>query len=201
MDITIIRHGTTPLNEQGRYQGSRVDPDLSVTGREFVEKVGQVFDAKPFDVVISSPLKRAVETARILVGSEKEIQTDGRIRETDFGEIDGKKPGNLREEHPDVYDFRGLSNDLLGNYIQDVESWAEIEVRLDSFFKDLINEYNEENILLVCHGGIIRAICAHFFGGTMLNFDQVDNVSETKIHLDETADFYPRLVEYNRKLV
>ncbi len=201
MEITIIRHGTTPLNEQGRYQGSRVDPDLSETGKEFAEEVGKAFDPTPYDVVISSPLKRAVETAKILVGDDKKIQTDARIQEIDFGDIDGKKPGNLQEEHPDVYDFRGLSNDLLGNYIKDVESWAEIEVRLDSFFTDLIKEYNEENVLLVCHGGIIRAICAHFFGGTLLNFDQVDNVSETKIHLDENADYYPRLVEYNRKLV
>lgn len=200
MDITIVRHGKTTLNESGRFQGSRVDPSLSEAGIAYTKQVAEEFDNLNYDVIISSPLKRAFETAEILTGGNRAIITDARIKEIDFGEIDGKKPGNLGEKHPEVYDYRGLAKGNLADFIAGVETWAEVETRIDSFFKDIIRKYRDENILIVCHGGIVRAICAHLFGGTLLNFDQVDNVSFSKIHLDENADYYPRLIEYNRLL-
>lgn len=200
MDFTLVRHGTTTLNESGFFQGSKVDPGLSDLGRVYAQKVATKVDHRKFDVVISSPLKRAFETAEILVGTKRNIIVDARIQEINFGEIDGKHPGNLKERHPEVYDYRGLAKGNLADFIDGVERWPEVELRLDSFFGELIEKYNDEQILIVCHGGIIRAICAHFFGGTLLNYDQVENVSFSKIHLDENESYYPRLVAYNRIL-
>ena len=82
IEITFIRHGQTTGNASGRWQG-HTNSSLSAAGRAQAERLGQRLANKELDLVVSSDLDRAVETASAL---GKPIVTDERWRECFFGE-------------------------------------------------------------------------------------------------------------------
>ena len=63
--LTVVRHGETEYNAQDRYAGS-LDADLNQNGIRQAEQLGRDLSRKRFDVVVSSPLKRAVKTAEMI---------------------------------------------------------------------------------------------------------------------------------------
>jgi hypothetical protein len=63
--ICILRHGETDWNSTGRLQGCE-DIELNAVGREQAVQVAGYLEKEPWDIIISSPLKRAYETARII---------------------------------------------------------------------------------------------------------------------------------------
>lgn len=151
MNIYVARHGQTDLNRQGCWQG-RIDMELNDTGRAQAEEMGEKLKGIRFDKVYASTLSRAVETAEIMTGlSESEIIKDERIIEADFGKYDAK-PFNtslrmsLYWALPEVFPAPPT-----------VESIKEMKNRVQDFLKT-IDKQNAENVLLVCHGGIMRVI-------------------------------------------
>ena len=86
MEIVFIRHGQTDVNKDNRLQGAKVDAELNDYGREYAKKAAENFDESEFDAVYSSPMKRAVETAKIFTKGKKEINLDDRLLEFDFGD-------------------------------------------------------------------------------------------------------------------
>ena len=83
MKIYMIRHGQTEWNRLYRFQG-QTDIELNENGRELASRVGRGMADIPFTRVISSPLKRASETARLVLeaaGKDLEIATDPRLME------------------------------------------------------------------------------------------------------------------------
>lgn len=88
----LVRHGETFNNRDLRFQGFNDGPDAQLTpkGREQARAVRDVVKRMPFDVVWASPLGRARETAEIIVqGRNLPILFDDRLREVDFGELNG----------------------------------------------------------------------------------------------------------------
>ncbi len=73
MEIVFIRHGQTDVNKDNRLQGAHVDAELNDYGRAYAKKAAANFDEDEFDVVYSSPMKRAVETAKIFTKDKKKI--------------------------------------------------------------------------------------------------------------------------------
>ena len=160
MRIWLARHGETDLNKNKRMQG-RSDVPLNETGRwqaGVVRKaIAREYGEVTFDAVFASPLDRAIETASIISGfSRDEIQIDDRIMETDFGKYEQRtytKMGaamTLDWALPEVFPAPDT-----------VESIASMRERSQSFvmdLKDLCREKNYENVLVTCHGGIIRAL-------------------------------------------
>ena len=160
MRIWLARHGETDLNKSKRMQG-RSDVPLNETGRwqaGVVRKaIAREYGEVTFDAVFASPLDRAIETASIISGfSRDEIQIDDRIMETDFGKYEQRpytKMGaamTLYWALPEVFPAPDT-----------VESIASMRERSQSFvmdLKDLCREKNYENVLVTCHGGIIRAL-------------------------------------------
>jgi len=84
IELIFIRHGKTPGNEEKRYIG-RTDEGLSEKGRE------ELFEKKApeADYLFSSPMKRCVETAKLLFGEKKTYLIE-RWKEIDFGTFEGK---------------------------------------------------------------------------------------------------------------
>ena len=153
MKIWITRHGQTELNLKKLMQG-RVDEPLNDTGRNQAKAArAQIGDIK-FDAVFASPLDRAVETASILGGVDRsQVITDDRIIETDFGKYDMKSyyrmgiPMTLYWALPEIFPAP-----------KTVETIESMVARSRSFLNDL-QEKDYDNVLIVCHGGIIRALC------------------------------------------
>ncbi len=153
MIIYLTRHGQTELNKCKRMQG-RIDEPLNETGILQAEHARKTVENIHFDAVYSSPLKRAQKTASIIGNvPEKDVLVDDRIIEISFGKYELRK-----------YYLLGLKMTsfwLLPEVFKapkSVESIDSMVARSTSFLNDLRGK-DYENVLVVCHGGIIRALC------------------------------------------
>ncbi len=148
MDLYIVRHGETGYNKMGLLQG-RTDIPLNQNGIEQAKKAKTELEHINFDLVISSPLKRALETAEI-IAPNKEIQIDARLNERELGEYEGK-PSRL-------YDFDFYHNLLENHTEKGVEGIRELIVRVRKLIIELKSKYPDSTILLATHGGLVNAI-------------------------------------------
>lgn len=155
MKIWITRHGQTNLNKEQLMQGLTDEPLNSVGIGQAIEKRKQIGNVS-FDAVYASPLKRAVQTASIIGNvRENEVLKDQRIIEVNFGDYELKKYSKLG--------FHMTKYWLLPEFFKapkTVETVQSMISRSQSFLKELESkEY--ENVLIVCHGGIIRTLCGY----------------------------------------
>ena len=100
MKIYMIRHGETDWNKKRKLQG-QVDIPLNEFGKLLAKETAPALADVPFAVCYTSPLKRAAETARLVLGDrEVPIVPDKRIQEMSFGELRdfaaGKRDGIFR---------------------------------------------------------------------------------------------------------
>lgn len=93
----LLRHGQTPLSVEKRFSGT-VEAALTDVGQRQAAAVAARLADEPFDAVVSSPLKRARQTADAL-GRDYVVDED--LRETDFGAWEGLTFAEVRERHPD----------------------------------------------------------------------------------------------------
>lgn len=155
MKIWITRHGQTALNKQKLMQGLTDEP-LNETGiqqaKEARKKIGDIH----FDAVYASPLQRAIQTASIIGNvDQKDVKIDSRIIEVDFGDYELRNYFKLGLKMTSYWAFPELlPNPKL------VESVKSMVKRSQSFLKEL-EKKNYENVLIVCHGGIIRSLCGY----------------------------------------
>ena len=93
--LHLIRHGMTEGNENGQYIGL-TDIKITTNGIIELEKLRDAGIYPKCDLVFSSPLSRAVETAKIIY-PEKEVLINHKFKEIDFGEFEGKTPEDLKD--------------------------------------------------------------------------------------------------------
>ena len=152
MKIYLTRHGQTDYNKKRMMQG-RSDIPLNEVGIAQAEARRKSLGDIKFDAVYSSPLCRAVKTASIIGNvPEEEIIKDERIIEANFGKYELMNyygtgiPMMLYWSFPEV--FKAPAG---------VETIQEMIERTSSFLKEL-EQKDYENVLVACHGGIIRPI-------------------------------------------
>lgn len=152
MKLYVMRHGQTDWNISGLVQGHS-DIPLNEVGEAQALSKKDYFNTLPVDLIITSPLKRAVRTAE-LISSDKNVPIviDNAITERSMGELEGLNSGNI--------DYN-LVNSSTENY-QGVEAFSELCNRVHPFLEKLKNQ--DKNVLLVTHGGTSRAIEAYFRG-------------------------------------
>ena len=153
--IYIVRHGQTDWNKLGKNQG-QTDIPLNETGINQAYELKEVLKDYNFDLVFSSPLKRALETARIVVGDK--VITDDRLKERGNGILEGKT-------HDEIIKIVGTGNlytDLVEDNTLGIESLDHIQERVNSFFDEILDKYKGKNILIVTHAGTIINIRYYF---------------------------------------
>ena len=155
MKIYIIRHGETDMNAKGVMQG-RMNSKLNESGIKLAYLTGQAMKGISFDCCISSPLDRAMETAKIILkesGNDLPIEIDERLLEIDFGDMEGRKLSEMGEAgllfYNDPFSFPGFNN---GERIQDVCE------RTQDFLKELIKKDNGKTCFISTHGCAMRAM-------------------------------------------
>ncbi|MBO4460412.1 MAG: histidine phosphatase family protein [Clostridiales bacterium] len=160
MEIYIVRHGTTTWNREKRIQG-RTDIDLDDRGIRMAEETSRALKdmGLSFDLVYSSPLKRAVETAKILSPGSGVI-ADERLIELSFGKYEGEKthllpyfgrePARYNEEAPSY----------------GAESLAELLDRTSGFMKDKIEPLagSDLKVMISGHGAMNRCLLMYIRG-------------------------------------
>lgn len=96
-DIWLVRHGATEWSRDGRHTG-RTDLPLLDEGRARAEGLRPVLAERRFALVLSSPLRRARDTARLAGFPDPEVTDD--LLEWDYGDLEGQTTDHIRERHP-----------------------------------------------------------------------------------------------------
>ncbi len=154
MNLYVIRHGQTDANEKGLAY-SREEVGLNETGIEQAKVASKIIENLDYDLVISSPLERAKQTAKIVNEKKnKEILYDDRLQERDTGIYTGKNSSD--KVFKDYW--------KLDSYYEGAENIDDLFARVDDFLDEILVKYSNKNILLVTHNGVCRAIKAYFEG-------------------------------------
>lgn len=154
MVIYVVRHGETEKNRYGLIQG-QTECDLTNRGKEKAKELISLVDSIGIDVVISSPLKRAVDTAKIITDNKFPINIDDRIIERDWGLCEGACIDDV-----DTVKCWNFSLNTDANCIEKVQDLLK---RVSEFLEDIKSRYSESNVLVVAHSAVLRAIhyCLH----------------------------------------
>jgi probable phosphoglycerate mutase len=97
--IVVVRHGETEWSLSGQHT-SRTNLPLTPAGRDRAAALAQLLAGYSFALVLSSPLRRALETAEI-AGLKDQVVIDEDLREWDYGEYEGLTTPQIRERRPD----------------------------------------------------------------------------------------------------
>lgn len=153
MELYFIRHGETDYNKEKRLQGG-LDTRLNDIGKEQALKASEEIADLDIDVIISSPQKRAVDTAEIIASKiKKEIVIDENLRERSFGVLQGMLFSDIFDRHPQFFEIIKSES---ANHIEGIESISEIENRVFNVIDSLKKKYKSKKVLLVSHGATAR---------------------------------------------
>lgn len=160
--IFMVRHGATVLSAEDRFAGV-TDVELSDGGREQARELAERLSCEKITAVYASPLRRTVETARILaVPHNLPVQTSDGFREISHGHWEGMKRREVEEKFPqemaewekDPYTFAPAGG----------ESGLAVTARALPALIDLVREHPGENILIVSHKATIRLLLSSLLG-------------------------------------
>ena len=189
MLIAFMRHGQTEWNVRHLLQGANRDIDLTDEGVRQVEAAadGLIRGGWRFDRIYVSPYRRAVHSAEIVCSRFGGVPiVDDRIREIAFGEYEGTPylNGNYMDDNirsafecPSKYVPRGG------------ETYGEVMTRVRDFLEHELKPLEEtcERVLVVAHGGLLRAVIATVTGAALADYWR-GHQPNCCVHLVEFAD-------------
>ncbi|WP_374948076.1 histidine phosphatase family protein [Agreia sp.] len=146
-ELILVRHGETDWNFTKRIQGS-TDIPLNDTGRAQARAAAERLADEEWHAVVTSPLGRARETARILARrlGLGQPQVDDRLVERAYGEAEGMDAAALRDRFPGMAGVPGL------------ERRSDVTRRVLPALESIALEHPGERVLIVAHGGVIGSL-------------------------------------------
>jgi broad specificity phosphatase PhoE len=159
-ELLLVRHGETDWNAERRFQG-HADPPLNDVGRRQARVLADELAGEQIDAVYTSDLVRARETAAILAGRRGiPVVALAELREIDVGEWQGLTWPEIEERYPEG--VRAWHE--TGKGWQRGETYDELGGRILAVLQQIVAEHPDERVLVVGHGGTVRAIRAHLEG-------------------------------------
>jgi alpha-ribazole phosphatase len=156
--LLLIRHAEPEDDARGHCYG-RLDIGLSPTGLANAERLAGSLRDLELEKVYASPRRRAVQTAAALGGSPS---VDDRLRELDFGELEGRTYDEIEREQPAF--FRRWMETPTRVRFPGGESYGELRERVAAAVDDAVAAHAARTVALVSHGGVIRAALAVALG-------------------------------------
>ena len=148
--LILARHGETDWNRDGIWQGHG-DPPLNELGRRQAAELAVRLADMSIDALYSSDLRRAYETAEIIAAAKGlEITADSDLREIDIGAWSGLTRAQIEERFP------GMDR-------QDGETSDAFDARAVGVLHRIANAHEHQRVLVVTHGGVVRALERHLF--------------------------------------
>ena len=160
--LTLVRHGETTWNAEGRIQG-HLDIPLSDTGLAQAAAVSRRLGDEAFDAILSSDLERALQTARPIVRNpERAILCDTRLRERHLGVLQGLTGEEAAMHQPQAWQaFKARNPEAV---LEGGETLGEFSQRVVGLIEDLVRVHAGSRLLLVTHGGVLDATYRHVTG-------------------------------------
>jgi len=160
--LTVIRHGETLWNTEGRQQG-HLNSDLSELGLRQARAVADALAGEHFDALYSSDLGRAVQTAETIAQrSGLDVITDARLRERHLGIMQGLTIAEFQQKHPEEHTrFRAGDPDYA---LPHGESSRQRHDRNVACLNDVVQRHPGQRLLIVAHGGVLDSLFRHTLG-------------------------------------
>ena len=186
--IYLIRHGQTDTNTHDGFNGCATDQPLNAVGLEMVARLTPALAQVPFDAIYASHLRRAVQTAEAVRGTrDMALRIDPRLRETDFGFLDGKTwqaakaayPLPCREWVKRPATFRAPGAE---------ESVRDVSVRIFSAFLQILRENRGKTVAIVAHGMVFSLLTAKLLGVKVKHYRRLPmlaNASYRVLHIED----------------
>jgi len=158
----LIRHGESSYNAEHRLQGQSNEPVLSTRGRQHAQSVAAALAALPIEAVYSSPLRRALETARPVAEALKlPVVTDDRLKEINIGIFQGLLASEIGERYPqETASWRSQDPDYR---IPGGESRRELMRRSEAALR-AVRETEFQQVAVISHGGALAAALKALLG-------------------------------------
>ncbi len=158
--LVVLRHGQTDLNASGRFQG-QADIPLNAVGIAQAEAARRRLAGVTFDAVYSSPLSRALDTAR-LIRPDADIATDPRLMEIDVGSWSGRTWDEVKAEMPDYE--RHYANGVDFRRSATGETLAEVVARGLPAAIEIAERHPGGLVLVVAHGLLLNRVIHALLG-------------------------------------
>ncbi len=185
MRLVLVRHGETAWNSENRVQGTS-DTPLSRNGIRQAERLARSLEDEQIDLIVTSPLRRAAETASIINrGLKAPIRTDNDLRELDQGIFEGMAYAELMREHGDF--LRRWAADPASVAMPGGESLADLQKRAWGAVLRITGSV--ERALIVSHNFTIAVILCRALGVPLSGFRhmRLDNASRTVLEARDGA--------------
>ncbi len=161
--ICTVRHGQTDYTVQKRYAGT-IDVPLNKTGIEDTKRASRNLAKMRFDVVLTSTLNRAIDTARLLLGSSANFVQHQSFNERDYGKMQGLTSEAVKLLDPPI-NFMEAGGDYHSLNPPEGETFEMLRKRAESMYHIILEEYKGLTLLVVSHGvflqqfhGLIRGL-------------------------------------------
>ena len=149
MILYLVRHGETEKNKYGLVQG-QTECDLTLKGIEEIEELIPLVKELNIDIVISSPLQRTLDTAKIITDNGYPINIDDRLIERDWGLCEGA--------HISEVDTKKCWNFYINTDDNKIEKVQDLMARVSEFIEDVKTKYEDKKVLVVSHSAVLRAL-------------------------------------------
>ena len=167
-NVHLVRHGETDWNKESRIQGRGKDIPLSDVGREQIRKLRDELGDVSITRIVTSPLSRALESADLI--AEKigvPVSVYEGLAERSLGDYEGRRAPEVQAEFPPdiVWHEQTPPN---GESLDDFRS------RIVGTFSSILADHPSEDLLVVCHGWVIRELKRHLTGMASATHDGYD---------------------------
>ncbi len=170
--ILLARHGESDWNRAKRWQG-HADRPLTELGQAQARELADRLAETELNAVYSSDLQRAYETAEIVARKQRlDVTPLPELREVDVGSWSGLTRSEAEGRYPDAYRHWTAG----GEGWQDGETYEELSVRVVGAIQRIAAEHPGERVLVVAHGGSVRAIHAAAMGVDVHTYRRIQRV-------------------------
>lgn len=161
--LILIRHGESKLNTENKFFG-HLNPSLTSKGTNDLYMLKN--NIPNYDVIYSSPLNRAVETAKIINNKNLPINFEARLKEINFGIFEGLDYQEISYSYPlEVQNWISLRTNY--RFING-ESLVDLSNRVKSFIDEI--KTIDKTFLIVTHSGVINVILSIYLTENLDNF-------------------------------
>ncbi len=164
-DLYIIRHGQTKWNLENRIQGN-LDSPLTELGLRQAGWLSDAYEDCKIDIIYTSTLDRAYNTAKIFRGDrEIDIIRLDELKEINFGEWEGRKFMEIKEEDPEGFNafrFAPETFSPIGG-----ETFKEAKARVVDAVDDILEKNKGGKVAIVIHGAVLKLLMGHFMNHTI----------------------------------
>ena len=188
--VIFIRHGEARGNVERRFHG-HFDSALTDNGRRQIMLLAKRLENEPIDVIYSSDLQRAIDTAREVAKLKHlDINIDPNLREIFGGDWEDVPWDDLPVNFSESYEHWLTEPHLLK--MPGGESMLEFQMRVKMAVRGIIEKNRGENILIATHGTVIKVLVCGYLGmelSEMPSMKWYDNASVTIVDVDDEGKY------------